>query len=94
MLEKDERALLERVARLCEENKKGIKKIERQLFISRVIRIVYWTVIIGAAIGVFYFIEPLATELINAYRSITGSGVPVEHATEVFPNLGTFFKGE
>jgi len=46
--------------------------IRRSMFWGRVMRIIYWVIIIGAAIGVYYYIQPYLNGAINAYSNMKG----------------------
>ena len=62
--------MLERTLELAEENNRMLRKMERAARWSLVIRIVYWTVVIGAAIGLFYYIQPYIEGLMAVYTGV------------------------
>lgn len=68
----EEREMLKKTLELSQENNKMLHALKRSLFWGRVIRIIYWAIIIGAAIGVFYYIEPYLDGIIDAYGSVKG----------------------
>lgn len=74
----EERELLERTAELAEENNDMLRSMRRSMRISRIIGILYWVVIIGSAVGAYYFIQPYLELVAGAYgdaRSTVDEGV-------------------
>jgi hypothetical protein len=63
----EEKSLLEKAVNLSEDNNKMLKSITRSMRISRIISVIYWIIIIGSAVGVFYLIQPYIDFIINAY---------------------------
>lgn len=69
-MQPEEREMLKKALELSQENNKMLHSIKRHLLIGRIFRIVYWVVIIGAAIGLYYYIEPYLESLKIAYDSV------------------------
>lgn len=63
----EERALLQRVAQTVEENNEILRGIRSSMRWARVWRVVYWTVIIGSAVGAYWFIQPYIDTLLSVY---------------------------
>jgi len=63
----EERHLLEETFKLTKENNKAIKSIKRRLAVGSVMRIVYWIVVLGAGVGIFYFLQPQLDNLTKIY---------------------------
>ncbi len=68
----EEREMLKKTLELSQENNKMLHSIKRQMLFGRIIRIVYWVIIIGAAVGAYYYIEPYLDGAIGAYGSVKG----------------------
>ena len=83
----EERRLLEETAASVKENNTLLKKVHRSLVVSRTIKIVYWTIIIGVAIGAFYFLQPYVDSIQEAYDDIRGGISELQNGTEGFRNL-------
>jgi len=66
----DEKRMLRKNVALSEENNKMLKKLYSALKWGRAVRVVYWVIIIGIAVGVFVFLQPLVAPIIDAYNSI------------------------
>lgn len=62
--------MLKKALELSQENNKMLHSIRRGMFWGKIIRIIYWVVIIGAAIGVYYYINPYIDSAVNAYGSV------------------------
>lgn len=68
----EEREMLKKTLGLAQENNKMLHSIRRSMFWGRVTRIIYWIIIIGAAIGVYYYIEPYIDSVTDAFSSVKG----------------------
>ncbi len=66
-METQDKQRLERVLELSEENNKILKKILRTMRWARLVRIIYWSVIIAASVGAFYYIQPYWDGLRDLY---------------------------
>lgn len=70
-MEPHERDMLDRVLELSEENNKMLRRMERMARWGTIFRIVYWSFIVAAAVGLYYYVQPYvdsATELYNGVR--------------------------
>lgn len=72
MLEKNEEELLERTYEFEKQNNAMLKKLYRDMWWSRLFRVVYWVVVLGAMFGVYYYIQPYITPFIKAYANLSG----------------------
>lgn len=64
---------LNRTFELAEENNKMLKKIVRSMRWSRIFRIISALVVIGASIGIFYFLQPFFEQLGETYSTFRDS---------------------
>jgi hypothetical protein len=71
-MEPEEREMLKKTLELSQENNKMLHSIKRDMFWGRVVRVIYWIIIIGAAIGIYYYIEPYLNGAIDAYGNVKG----------------------
>lgn len=68
----EEKEMLKKTLELAQENNKILHSLRRSMFWSRVVRIAYWVIILGFAVGVYYYIEPYLDGAINAYGNVKG----------------------
>jgi len=68
----EEREMLRKALELSQENNKMLHAIRRGMFWGKVWRIIYWTVIIGGAIGAYYYLQPYIDAAIGAYGNVKG----------------------
>lgn len=68
----EEKEMLKKTLELAQENNEMLHSMKRSLFWNRIIRILYWLIIIGAAVGVYYYIDPYINSAIDAYGNIKG----------------------
>ena len=71
-MEPEEREMLKKTLELAQENNKMLHSIRRGMFWGRVIRVVYWVVIIDAAVGAYYYIAPYLDSAVGAYGNLKG----------------------
>lgn len=80
---------LKEIKALVRENNKMLSKLRRAQVINRVFHAIYWIVIIGAALGLFYFLQPYFEGVQNIFQG-------VQNTQESFLGNGIFnlFGGE
>jgi TRAP-type C4-dicarboxylate transport system permease small subunit len=66
----EERELLKRSISLSEDNNKILHSMRRSMRWGNAMSALYWVLIIGSAIGAFYFIQPYIDEIVKTYGSI------------------------
>jgi hypothetical protein len=71
-MESDEKEILEKTLELSQDNNKILHSIKRGMFWSRVMSVIYWIIIIGVSVGVYYYIQPYIDSLLNTYESVKG----------------------
>jgi len=69
-MDSEEKELLHKTVELLEDNNKILRKIRRTMRIGTIAKIIYWTIIIGAAIGAFYFVQPYLDHLLEVYSGL------------------------
>ena len=68
----DEKAILKKTLELSQENNKMLHSMKRQMLFGRVFRIIYWVIILGAAVGLYYYLIPYIDSAIGAYADVKG----------------------
>ncbi|MEX2052359.1 MAG: hypothetical protein WD991_01515 [Candidatus Paceibacterota bacterium] len=63
----EEKELLTKSLELAEENNKILKALHKHMRIRRALSIAYWVLVIGLAVGAFYFLEPFVQQIQDAY---------------------------
>jgi hypothetical protein len=61
---------LEETREIVERNHETLQSIERTMFWRKVSSIIYWLLIIGVAVGLFYFLDPYMDRLFETYSQI------------------------
>lgn len=64
--------MVKKTLELSNENNRMLHSIRRSMMWGRVVRVVYWILIIGAGIGAYYYIEPYIDGAIDAYGNVKG----------------------
>ena len=83
----EERQLLRETADLTKENNKILRGIRRSNRFSAFFRFIYWALIIGSAIGAYYYIQPFIDPLMKGFTSIQQNIQSVKDATNKLPSL-------
>ncbi len=65
---------LDKIVALCESNNKILKGMQRAARAGRFFTIIYWTLIVGSAIGAYYYLQPYLDQAMKLYGDIN-SGV-------------------
>lgn len=63
----------DRLMTLTEENNKLLHKMWRAARLARVMRTLYWLVIIGLSIGAYYYVQPYLEQLLSVYTGLQDS---------------------
>jgi len=61
---------------VSEENNRMIRSLYRSAKWTRVYLVIKWVIIIGIAVGAFYFLQPVFDKINAIYSTITGSHFP------------------
>jgi hypothetical protein len=64
----DEKAFKE-LSKTVKENNKLLHKIHNSMLIGRVLRIMYFVIIIGSMVGVYFYIPPLVEGIVDSYSN-------------------------
>lgn len=72
MLEKNEEELLARTYEVEKENNAMLKKLYHDMWWSRLFRMVYWVVILGAMFGAYYYAQPYIDPIFKTYTNLSG----------------------
>lgn len=67
---RDLKKILEENTKIARENHRLLKKIYRSIKWAGFFRMVYWTVLLGSAVGAYYFIQPFIDTAQNSFNSI------------------------
>ena len=71
-LDQELRKKIEETYELSKQNNEILHKMRRAAFWSHVFRGVYWVIIVGAAFGAYYFIQPYVDAVLGTYGKILG----------------------
>jgi len=66
-MDPESKKLLEDTLALAQENNQILHSIKRSMWFARIMSILYWVLIIGSAVGAYYFIQPYIDQLMSIY---------------------------
>ena len=85
-MDPDDKALLKETLKLAQENNRLLRKINRNMQWARVMKTLYWLVIIGAMLGAYYLLQPVIESARGTYQNLqTGFG-KVQGTLESLPS--------
>ena len=68
----NEKELLQKTFELADENNKILRGIRSSNRWSLIFKVFYWVIIIGVAVGAFYYVQPYVDMATKAYKSVQG----------------------
>jgi len=69
-MQPEEKEMLKKTLELVKENNDMLYALKHSIFWGRIFRFIYWIVILGAAVGVYYYIEPYLDSAADAYVNV------------------------
>ena len=67
-MDAEESKLLKRSVELGEENNSMLRSMRRAMHISSILTFTYWVLIIGSAVGAYYFLQPYLDQVYGVYN--------------------------
>ena len=61
---------LNKILELTEENNEILKRMRKAQKIQNIFRTIYWIILIGAALGAYYFLQPAISSVMTDYKTI------------------------
>ncbi len=71
-MDAEDKAKLDRVLKLAEENNDYIRQVRSSQKTSQMVKAIYWVVIIVFLLGGFYYVQPYLKSVSGLYSSISG----------------------
>ena len=78
-----DRDMLKQTLELVEENNQLLKRLHTSMVWGRAMRIIYWVILIGSAVGAYYYVEPYLNSLLKIYNSIPNAFSGIQKVIEV-----------
>jgi cytoskeletal protein RodZ len=82
-MDPEDKELLKATYKLAEENNAILKKMRRNQRIASLLRVLYWVIVIGIGVGIFYFIQPYVDSVTNFFKE---TGDTIEGIKNTFSN--------
>ena len=74
---------------LLKENNKILKKLHRSMKMSRAIKAIYWVIIIGSMLGVYYYFQPFIDNLTGTFDGVTSLIGKGQNAVDSIHDVGS-----
>lgn len=85
-MEPDTQAQLKEILALTRENNEYLRVINSRERTRTILRVFYWTLIIGATVGSYYLIQPLINTYLGSTSSLLNSLQSIQKAGTSLPN--------
>ncbi|OGI96918.1 hypothetical protein A3I25_01140 [Candidatus Nomurabacteria bacterium RIFCSPLOWO2_02_FULL_42_17] len=90
-MDAETKKLIEESLELARDNNKILRRMRRGQRISSIFRLFYWLMILGIALGAYYYIQPYFSQAQKAYQNISeglGNLPDVSNLNKVFNQIG------
>lgn len=67
----EDRNLLKKSLMLSEENNEILRQMQRSMRMGHLLTFFYWVLIIGSAVGAFYYFQPYLNQVLAQYGTAT-----------------------
>ncbi len=74
---------LEELLEIEKENNKLLKKLWRNVRVGRLMKLLYWIVILAITLGAYYYVQPYIDKFIEAYTNIKGATQNLNNLSDV-----------
>lgn len=85
-MDPDDRVLLKETLKLAQENNRLLRKINSSMRWARIMRTLYWVVIIGTMLGAYYLLQPVIESARGTYQNLQTSFDKVQGTLESLPS--------
>jgi TRAP-type C4-dicarboxylate transport system permease small subunit len=69
----EEKELLNKSVALAEDNNRILHSMKHSMRFANIMSTIYWMLIIGSAVGAFYFLQPYIDEIVKTYGSVSAA---------------------
>lgn len=80
--------LLQKNIKITQDNNRLLRSMHRAMQWGRFVRIIYWVIIIGSALGVYYYVEPIIGNLRGGVDSAFSGLEKLQEIGTLFDNKG------
>lgn len=89
-----DKVTMNKILELEEENNKMLKRIRGSQKTARMFKVIYWVIIIGLALGAYYYVKPVYESVVNVYTQNADilKGINLPDVSRVESLLDTFKK--
>ena len=85
-MDPESKKLLDENLRISRETKELLEKIWSAQKWARFFRIFYWVLILGAAVGAYYYLEPYLKSVLGLYDGLLSNIEKVQQTTQSLPD--------
>jgi len=78
----DLKNLIRENIKIAEDNNRLLRKIVSASRWARIFKLLYWVVIIGSMIGIYYYIQPILLDLLDTYDGLLSSAQSIQRTGE------------
>jgi len=78
----DLKNLIRENIRIAEDNNRLLRKIVSANRWARIFKLLYWVIIIGSMVGVYYYIQPVLINMLDTYQGLVSGVQNIQKAGE------------
>ncbi|MEK7117383.1 MAG: hypothetical protein AAB861_01260 [Patescibacteria group bacterium] len=72
-MDQEDKEILRKTLDVAQKNNRILEQMKRSMFWGRVMRYIYWAIILGVGVGAYYFIEPYIDQILSVYGGFKGN---------------------
>ena len=91
-MDPETKEILEETLKLSKENNKILRSLRNAMRLSRIAKIIYWVIIIGSMLGVYYYFQPFIDDIKNGFESLTSVFGKSKSLGDSIPDVGSLLK--
>ncbi len=89
IMDPETRDVLEETLKLSKENNKMLRNMRSIMRWSRAIKVVYWVVIIGSMLGVYYYFQPFIDNIQGGFENLMSVFKKSQSLGDSIPDVGS-----
>lgn len=68
--------------RIAEDNNRLLRKIVSANRWARIFKLLYWVIIIGSMVGVYYYVQPILIDILDTYKGLVSGMQSIQKTGE------------
>jgi len=91
-MDPETKEILDETLKTAKENNKMLHKMRNMMRVSRAFRVVYWVVIIGSMLGLYYYFQPFIDSVKGGFENLMSVFGKSQSVGDSMPDIGSLLK--